>query len=51
MAQDAYDAAEAKRAARAAAIAAQGKDPRFGDGSMAMAEDSVDSGMEVLSEA
>ena len=51
MAQDAYDAADAKRAARAAAIAAQGKDPRFGDGSMAMAEDSVDSGMEVLSEA
>jgi hypothetical protein len=48
MAQDAYAAAEAKRAARAAAIAAQGKDPRFGDGSMAMAEDS---GMEVLSEA
>jgi hypothetical protein len=51
MAQEAYAAAEAKRAARAAAIAAQGQDPRFGDGSMAMAEDSVDSGMEVLSEA
>ncbi len=48
MAQDAYAAAEAKRAARAAAIAAQGKDPRFGDGSMAMGEGS---GMEVLSEA
>jgi hypothetical protein len=48
MAQDAYAAAEAKRAARAAAVAAQGKDPRFGDGSMTMA---ADSGMEVLSEA
>ena len=31
--------AEAKRAARAAAIAAQGKDPRFGDGTMAFAEE------------
>ena len=37
-----------KRAARAAALAAQGKDPRFGDGTMAVAESG---GMEVLSEA
>ena len=37
-----------KRAARAAALAAEGKDPRFGDGSMALAESET---MEVLSEA
>ena len=37
-----------KRAARAAALAGQGKDPRFGDGSMAVAESGS---MEVLSEA
>lgn len=42
--------ARAKRDARAAALAAQGKDPRFGDGSMAVAE-SGRGGMEVLSEA
>lgn len=48
-AQDAYDTAEAKRAARAAAIAAKGQDPRFGDGTMAAAEQGPS--MEVLSEA
>jgi hypothetical protein len=37
-----------KRAARAEALAAEGKDPRFGDGSMAVAESST---VEVLSEA
>ena len=42
--------AEAKRAARAAAIAAQGKDPRFGDGTMALAEND-EYGQEVMSEA
>ena len=58
MAQAAYAAADAKRAARAAVLAEQGKDPRFGDGSMALAEgDGMDSSapnvsaMEVLSEA
>ena len=51
MAQEAYTAVEVKREARAAAIAAQGKDPRFGDGTMVMAEDSGEAGMEVLSEA
>ena len=42
--------AEAKRAERAAALAAQGKDPRFGDGTMALAEDD-EYGQEVMSEA
>lgn len=51
MAQEAYAAAEAKRVARAAAIAARGEDPRFGDGSMALAETPSDTGMEILSEA
>lgn len=51
MAQEAYAAAEAKRVARAAAIAARGEDPRFGDGSMALAETTNDTGMEILSEA
>ena len=51
MAQDAYAAAEAKRVARAEALAARGEDPRFGDGSMALAEAPSDTGMEVLSEA
>lgn len=53
-AQAAYDAAEAKRAARAATLAAQGKDPKFGDGTMEAASESrssTDDGMEVLSEA
>jgi hypothetical protein len=38
--------ARSKREARAAAIAAQGQDPRFGDGSMVIQEEK-----EVLSEA
>jgi hypothetical protein len=42
--------AEAKRAARAAALAEQGKDPRFGDGTMALADDD-EYGQEVMSEA
>jgi hypothetical protein len=53
-AQAAYEAAEAKRAARAATLAAQGKDPKFGDGTMDAASGSGPSmggGMEVLSEA
>jgi hypothetical protein len=53
-AQAAYDAAEAKRAARAATLAAQGRDPKFGDGTMEAASESGSSatgGMEVLSEA
>ncbi len=43
-AQAAYAGAEAKRAERAAAIAAQGADPTFGNGTLS-------AGMEVLSEA
>ena len=43
-AQEAYAGAEARRAARAAAIAAQGADPTFGNGTLS-------AGMEVLSEA
>lgn len=53
-AKAAYDAAEAKRAARAAALAAQGKDPKFGDGTMEAVQgpgSSMSGGMEVLSEA
>jgi hypothetical protein len=42
--------AEAKRAARAAALAELGKDPRFGDGTMALAQDD-EYGQEVMSEA
>jgi hypothetical protein len=42
--------AQSKREARAAALAAQGKDPRFGDGTMQAAEKGT-GGMEVLSEA
>ncbi|MDD2858859.1 MAG: hypothetical protein PHU75_09320 [Candidatus Nanopelagicales bacterium] len=42
--------AEARHAARAAALLAQGKDPRFGDGTMAMSEDD-EYGQEVMSEA
>lgn len=42
--------AQAKRDARAAALAAQGRDPRFGDGTMQVAEKGS-AGMEVLSEA
>jgi len=42
--------AEAKRAARAAALAQQGKDPKFGDGTMAFAQDD-EYGQEVMSEA
>jgi hypothetical protein len=48
-AEAAYASAEAKRVARATYLAEQGKDPRFGDGSMALAEGDQD--MEVLSEA
>jgi len=40
-----------KRAARAAALAARGQDPTFGDGTMRAAEQGMDGGMEVLSEA
>lgn len=44
--------AEAKAAARAAAIAARGQDPRFGDGTMALAQSGTDEyGQEVMSEA
>ncbi len=43
-AQEAYAGAEARRAARAAAIAAQGADPTFGNGTLSAS-------MEVLSEA
>jgi hypothetical protein len=43
--------AAAKRAARAAALAARGQDPTFGDGTMRAAEQGMDGGMEVLSEA
>ena len=47
---DAQAQADAKRAARAAALAELGKDPRFGDGTMASAEDD-EYGQEVMSEA
>jgi len=44
--------AEAKAAARAAAIAARGLDPRFGDGTMTLAQSGTDEyGQEVMSEA
>jgi len=44
--------AEAKAAARAAVLAARGQDPRFGDGTMALAESGTDEyGQEVMSEA
>ena len=44
--------AEAKAASRAAAIAARGKDPRFGDGTMSLAQSGMDEyGQEVMSEA
>ncbi len=44
--------AEAKAAARAAAIAARGLDPRFGDGTMTLAQSGMDEyGQEVMSEA
>jgi hypothetical protein len=51
-AADAYAAAQAKRDARAAAIAAQGADPTFGDGTLsAGGMDEYEATAEVLSEA
>lgn len=51
-AEAAYAAAQAKRDARAAALAAQGADPTFGDGTLtAGAMDEYESTAEVLSEA
>lgn len=51
-AADAYAAAQAKRDARAAALAAQGSDPTFGDGTLtAGAMDEYEGTPEVLSEA
>jgi hypothetical protein len=51
-AEAAYAAAQAKRDARAAALAAQGADPTFGDGTLtAGAMDEYESAAEVLSEA
>lgn len=51
-AADAYAAAQAKRDARASALAAQGADPRFGDGTLrASGMDDYESSTEVLSEA
>ena len=51
-AQAAYETADARRAARAASLAAQGSDPRFGDGTLAsMEEQTSGMSMETLSEA